>query len=200
MEAIKRFMKSAIKEAEKALSRGDYGIGAVIVRDNKIIARAGETLKTKPDPVNGHAEIGAIRKACKKLDSGYLNDCIIYSTHEPCPMCMTAIYWAKMKGIIYGISRQDMIEHMKSKGSEKFSWRQIDLSCKEILDKTIPNLSIELTEGFMRDECLKCQNSTKSLTCGLYNRGILSMLKNHTKCGKFMPPICDGWFLTIQKI
>ncbi|HLD37563.1 MAG TPA: nucleoside deaminase, partial [Candidatus Nanoarchaeia archaeon] len=99
METNKRFMRAAIKEAEKALSRGDYSIGAVIVKDSKIISRAGEMLKTKPDPVNGHAEIGAIRKACKKLNSCYLNDCTIYSTHEPCPMCTTAIYWAKLNGI-----------------------------------------------------------------------------------------------------
>ena len=161
METNKRFMRAAIKEAEKALSRGDYSIGAVIVKDSKIISRAGEMLKTKPDPVNGHAEIGAIRKACKKLDSGYIEGGIIYSTHEPCPMCTTAIYWAKLNGIVYGISRQDMIEHMNNKGSEKFSWRQINLSCKEILDKTIPNLNIEITEGFMRNECLKLLDETK---------------------------------------
>lgn len=151
-------MKVAIKEAEKALAKGDYGIGAVIVKDNKIIAKAGEELKIKPDPVNGHAEIGAIRKACKKLGEGYIKDCIVYSTHEPCPMCTTAIYWAKAKGIVYGISRQDMIDHMKSEGNEKFAWRQVDISCKDILDKTLPNLNIELVEGFMREECLKLLN------------------------------------------
>ncbi len=151
----KKFMKAAIKEAMKAFAKGDYGIGAVIVKDGKIIARAGETLKSKPDPVNGHAEIGAIRKACRKLKRGYVEGGTIYSTHEPCPMCTTAVYWAKIAKIVYGVSRQDMIEHMKSKGNRQFSWRQIDISCKEILDKSTPNLNIEIMSDFMKDECLK---------------------------------------------
>ncbi len=154
----KKFMKIAIKEAKKAIAKGDYGIGSVIVKDNKIIAKAGEELKIKSDPVNGHAEIGAIRKACKKLKEGYIKDCTIYSTHEPCPMCASAIYWAKAKRIVYGITREDMIEHMNKKGNEKFAWRQINLSCEEILNKSIPNLNIEVVRGFMRDECLKLLN------------------------------------------
>jgi len=154
-ETNKKFMRAAIKMAKKALKKGDYGIGAVIVKDNKIIARAGETLKSKPDPVNGHAEIGVIRKACKKLNSSYLNDCTIYSTHEPCPMCASALYWAKIKSVVYGVTREDMIEHMKKKANEKFAWRQIDISCEDIFAKTIPNLNIEVVRGFMRDECLE---------------------------------------------
>jgi tRNA(Arg) A34 adenosine deaminase TadA len=163
MNAEKKFMRAAIKEARKALAKGDYGIGAVIVKDGKIIARAGETLKTIHDPINGHAEIGAIRKACKKIKSGYLQDCILYSTHEPCPMCTTATYWAKIKGIVYGISRQDMIEHMKTKGNEKFSWRQIDISCEDLLNKSIPNLNIEIEKGFLREECLKLLDETGAI-------------------------------------
>lgn len=161
MEAEKKFMKIAIKQAKKSFIKGDYAVGAVIVKDNKIIARAQETLKNSFDPVNGHAEIAAIRKACKKLKEGYIRNCIIYSTHEPCPMCATAIYWAKAKGIVYGISREDMIKHMREKGNEKFAWRQVDISCKDILDKTIPNLNIEIIGGFMREECLNLLSLTK---------------------------------------
>lgn len=152
------FMEAAIKEAKKALKKGDYGIGSVIVKDNKIIARARETLKSKPDPVNGHAEIGAIRKACKKLNSGYLKECIIYSTHEPCPMCASALYWAKIKGIVYGITREDMIEHMNKKVNEKFAWRQINIPCQDIIEKGIPDMNIKILRGFMRKECLKLLN------------------------------------------
>ncbi len=161
MKPKNKFMKAAIKEAEKAIKKGDYGIGAVIVKDDKIISRAGETLKTKNDPVNGHAEIGAIRKACTKLNEGYVKDCIIYSTHEPCPMCAAALYWAKVKGIVYGISREDMINYMNKAGNAKFSWRQIGISCKDILNKSLPNLNIEIEAGFMRDECLKLLEKTK---------------------------------------
>jgi len=159
MTPKKKFMRAAINEAEKAIKKGDYGIGSVIVKDDKIIARAGETLKTKPDPT-GHAEVIAIRKACKKLNSGYIKDCIVYSTHEPCPMCASAIYWAKANGVVYDVSREDMIEYMKKKGNEKFSYRQIDLSCQDILNKTLPNLNIELISEFMKDECLKLFDQT----------------------------------------
>lgn len=154
----KKFMRVAIREAEKALKNGDYGIGSVIVKDNKIIARAGETLKSKPDPVNGHAEIGAIRKACKKMNVGYLKDCTIYSTHEPCPMCASALYWSKIQRIVYGVTREDMIEHMNKKINQKFTWRQIDISCEDIIKKGMPDINIEILRGFMREECLKLLN------------------------------------------
>ena len=156
MRPEEKFMMDAIAEAEEAIRNGDYGIGAVVVKDGRIISKARERLKSINDPINGHAEIAAIRQACKALNSGYIDNGVIYSTHEPCPMCASAIYWAKLKGIVFGISRVDMICHMnKQRENDNLSWRQINITCDEILEKTIPNLNIEVHGGFMREDCLK---------------------------------------------
>lgn len=148
METNKEFMKKAIGLAKESGKKGDYAIGAVIVKDNKVIATGTTNIRHENDPTL-HAEIVAIRNACKKLGSRYLENCILYTTHEPCPMCATAAVWAKMKGIVFGA----FIEDARQKEGKNFSWRQIDISCKEILAKGTPKL--ELVEGFMREECLK---------------------------------------------
>jgi len=90
----KDFMHIAINVAKRA----DFPYGAIIVKNGKIIAKAGTASKKNIDPTS-HAEISAIRKACKKLKSKELKGCIIYSTCEPCPMCFTAIWWAKVDRI-----------------------------------------------------------------------------------------------------
>jgi tRNA(adenine34) deaminase len=95
------FMKIAIAEAEKALKIGDYPAGAVIVLNNKIITKASSTGITKKDPT-AHAEINVIRKACKKLKSRFLTDCIIYASSEPCLMCAKAMVYARIKKVVYG--------------------------------------------------------------------------------------------------
>jgi len=148
MQAKKEFMQKAIEIAKESAKKGDYALGAVIVKDDKIIAIGTTNLKHENDPTV-HAEIVAIRNACKKLNSKYLEDCILYTTHEPCPMCASAAIWAKMKGIVFGA----LVEDAKQKQGKNFSWRQIDISCKEVLAKGIPKL--ELVEGFLREECLK---------------------------------------------
>ena len=89
------FMKEAIRIAVKNVENGTGGpIGAVVVRDGKIIATSGNTVVPDNDPT-AHAEVNAIRKACKQLDSFQLKGCEIYSSCEPCPMCLGAIYWAR---------------------------------------------------------------------------------------------------------
>jgi tRNA(adenine34) deaminase len=95
------FMRIAIKEAEKALKRGDYPAGAVIVLNNKIISKASSIGITKKDPT-AHAEINALRKACKKLKSRFLSNCIVYASSEPCLMCAKAMVYAKIKKVVYG--------------------------------------------------------------------------------------------------
>jgi tRNA(adenine34) deaminase len=154
METKKRFMENAIEAAKISAKNKDYPIGSVIVKNNKIISIGYEKLKSDKDPVNGHAEIDAIRKACKKIKKPYLEKCALYSTHEPCPMCASAAVWSKIKVIVYGISRKDLINHMKKKSDKSFSWRQINISCKEILKKEKPNSKIKLIQ-FMKKECLK---------------------------------------------
>ncbi len=107
---IKIFFKIALEEAKKGMENGEGGpFGAVIVKDGKIIAKAhNEVLKTN-DPT-AHAEVVAIRKASKKLKRFDLSDCEIYSTCEPCPMCLSAIYWAKIKKLYYICTREEAAE------------------------------------------------------------------------------------------
>jgi guanine deaminase len=154
MEAKKEFMLAAIQAAKDSAKHDEYAIGAVVVKDNKIISIGEVRRKRDQDPI-AHAEIVAIKNACKALNSRSLKDCIIYSTQECCPMCTSAIIWAKMKGIVFGAFSADA----KSRATEKFSWRQIDIPCKEILSKSSPKL--ELIEGFMRDESLQITNTSQ---------------------------------------
>ena len=103
MTREEKYMLLAIKEAEKASFKDEVPIGCVIVKEDKVIARGYNQREIKND-VTSHAEIEAIRKANKKLNSWRLVDCEIYVTIEPCLMCMGAIYQAHFKKVIYGAS------------------------------------------------------------------------------------------------
>ena len=96
-----KFMKQAIKEAKKAEEKLEVPIGVVIVKDNKIIARAHNLRETKKNAI-AHAEILAVQKACKKLDAWRLNNCEMYVTLEPCPMCAGAILNSRIKKVYIG--------------------------------------------------------------------------------------------------
>ena len=94
-------MKEALKEAKKAFDKEEVPVGAVIVKDGKIIARAHNNKEEKNDTTK-HAEIIAIQKASKKLNNWRLNDCEMYVTLEPCPMCAGAIIQARIKKVYIG--------------------------------------------------------------------------------------------------
>ena len=96
-------MKQALKEAEKALKKLEVPVGAIIVKDNKIISRAYNLKEIKKDTTY-HAEIEAIKKASKKLNSWRLNDCEMYVTLEPCAMCAGAIINSRIKKLYFGTS------------------------------------------------------------------------------------------------
>ena len=95
------FMAEAIKEAQKAFDADEVPIGAVIVCDNRIIARGHNLTETLND-VTAHAEMQAITSAANFLGGKYLNECSIFVTIEPCPMCAGALYWAQMKRVVFG--------------------------------------------------------------------------------------------------
>ncbi len=97
----KRFMILAIEEAKKAFNKGEVPIGAVIVKDNKVIAKA-HNLKETSKNVIYHAEILAIKDACNFLGRWRLTDCTIYVTIEPCPMCAGAILQGRIKKVVIG--------------------------------------------------------------------------------------------------
>lgn len=96
-----KFMLEAIKEAEKSALLDEVPVGAVIVKDGKIIAR-GHNLREKTNDPTSHAEIVAIRKACRKLNSWRLVGCTIYVTVEPCTMCAGTLLWNRIDRIVFG--------------------------------------------------------------------------------------------------
>lgn len=100
VENDEKYMKIALKEAEKAFKKGEVPVGVVIVKNNKIISKA-YNKREKSKNVLKHAEIIAINKACKKLKSWRLEDCEIYVTLEPCLMCSGAIQQARIKRLVY---------------------------------------------------------------------------------------------------
>jgi tRNA(adenine34) deaminase len=97
------FMKEALKQAEAAVLKGEVPVGAVIVAENVIIARAHNMTETLQD-VTAHAEMLAITSASNHLGGKYLPDCTLYVTLEPCIMCASAISWAQLKRIVWGAS------------------------------------------------------------------------------------------------
>jgi tRNA(Arg) A34 adenosine deaminase TadA len=102
-----KFMIEAIKKAEENILTGKGGpFGAVVVRDGEIIAAVGNRVTSTNDPT-AHAEVVAIREACKKLDTFDLTGCEIYASCEPCPMCLGAIMWARIDKLYYAADRVD---------------------------------------------------------------------------------------------
>jgi guanine deaminase len=101
------FMREAIRLSRQKMRSNQGGpFGAVIARDGKILARGWNRVTAANDPT-AHAEIMAVRDACKKLKRFHLDDCELYTSCEPCPMCLGAIYWARINRIFYANTRKD---------------------------------------------------------------------------------------------
>ena len=146
----RKFMQVAIEEAKKSAKKREYAIGAVVVKGNRIIARS-EQRRNRDYTPTAHAEALAINKACKKLKSLFLEGCVLYSTHEPCAICTGAVAWARMKGIVYGVTTKDMIKFAKKKGKKKSS-RSFYIPCEKLLKYEKPR-KIFLVKKFMRKDC-----------------------------------------------
>lgn len=107
MTREEKFMKEAIALSRKGIEGGEGGpFGCVVVKDDQIIGRGNNKVTSSNDPT-AHAEIVAIRDACKTLGTHQLDGCEIYTSCEPCPMCLGAIYWARPKKIYYANNRSD---------------------------------------------------------------------------------------------
>lgn len=132
-----KYMRLAIKEAQKAAQIDEVPVGAVIVLDGKVIARGYNKRELNHDPL-GHAEIIAIRKASKKLKKWRMTECEIYVTVEPCPMCAGAIMWSRFKRIIYGTSDP-------KGGATGHSFNLFD-------QKTVNHVP-QITGGVLQEEC-----------------------------------------------
>lgn len=94
-------MREALKEARQAFDKDEVPVGAIVVWKNKIVARAHNLTETLTDPT-AHAEMQAITSATNAIGGKYLNECTLYVTLEPCPMCAGACFWAQLGGIVYG--------------------------------------------------------------------------------------------------
>ena len=132
-----KFMKEALKEAKKAYSKLEVPVGVVIVKDNKIIARAYNQKEIKNDTTN-HAEILAIKKANKKLNSWRLLDCEMYFTLEPCSMCAGALIQSRIKKVYIGA----MDEKTGACGS-----------VLNLLSDYKFNHNVEIETGILKNEC-----------------------------------------------
>ncbi len=107
MEKDEKFMRRAIELAQNGMNAGAGGpFGAVVVRDGEIVAEGFNRVTSTNDPT-AHAEIVAIRNACEKLGAFQLEGCTIYTSCEPCPMCLGAIYWARPAKVFYACTRED---------------------------------------------------------------------------------------------
>ena len=133
------FMRLALTEAKE----GDAPYGAVIVKDNEVVAVAHNTVRRDNDP-SAHAEINVIRSLTAKLKNPSLEGYSIYTTGEPCPMCATACVWSGLSEIVYGASIQDLISVNQS---------QINISCEEVIDKSFRK--IKVTKDVLKNECLE---------------------------------------------
>jgi len=101
------FLKMAVDEALRGMRTGEGGpFGALITRDGKIIGKGHNTVLKSNDPT-AHAEVNAIRDACRQLQSPHLTGAVIYSNFEPCPMCLAAIYWADIRMLYFARGRSD---------------------------------------------------------------------------------------------
>ena len=105
-EADIRFMREAIRLADESVARGGGPFGAVVVKDGRILAGASNSVTLDNDPT-AHAEVNAIRQACRELGTFDLKGSVIYASCEPCPMCLGAIYWAGIERIYYANTRAD---------------------------------------------------------------------------------------------
>ena len=108
-EQDKQFMREAIRLADESVERGGGPFGAVVVKDGQIIAGSANSVTINNDPT-AHAEVNAIRQACSKLGTFDLSGCTVYTSCEPCPMCLGAIYWARISRIYFGNNRKDARE------------------------------------------------------------------------------------------
>ena len=137
MDNKKKFMKAALKEAKKAYDKLEVPVGAVIVKDGKIIARAHNLKETKFDTTK-HAEILAIQKASKKLNSWRLLDCEMYVTLEPCSMCAGALINSRIKKVYIGAND----EKTGAVGS-----------VFNLLEDYTFNHKVQIESGILKEEC-----------------------------------------------
>lgn len=135
------FMKAALAEAKLAKAAGDLPFGAVVVKNNEIVGRGRAENNTAGD-VTDHAELLAVRMACKSLGTNNLKDCVIYCTNEPCFMCAAGIFQANIPKVIIGVPRADLPDLLRPR----------KLGIDHLAQDS--SYSIEIIRGVLKDEIL----------------------------------------------
>ena len=143
-EQDKNFMRQAIRLANESVERGGGPFGAVIVKDGEIVAGSSNSVTIDNDPT-AHAEVNTIREACRKLRTFDLSGCTIYTSCEPCPMCLGAIYWARIGKIFYGNTRKDARD---IQFADDFIYEELDRPLSERTVPIVPLLRAEALHTF----------------------------------------------------
>jgi len=135
-----RFMRLAIEKAKEGIRNGQTPFGACVVKNNEVVACVHNVVWDTTD-ITAHAEVHAIREACKKLGTIDLSGCVIYSTCEPCPMCFSACHWARIDKIVFGARIED---------ARKAGFNELSISNTQM--KELGHSPIEIEPDFLRDE------------------------------------------------
>lgn len=137
-----RFMRMALDACRQGVAKGQTPFGACIVRDGQVIACTHNTVWLNIDPTS-HAEVHAIRVACRHLQHVHLEGCTIYSTTEPCPMCFSAIHWSRIGRIVFAARVED---------AQAFGFNELQISNRVM--KSVSGSTIEVVEDCLRDEAM----------------------------------------------
>ncbi len=143
MTTDEKFMQMAIDKCREGVDKGQTPFAACIVKDGKVIA-CDHNIVWESTDITAHGEIHAIRNACKEINNIDLSGCTIYSTCEPCPMCFTAIHWARIDKIYYGADIAD---------AERFGFNELKVSNQMLKEMGLSN--VEIVGDFMKKECVE---------------------------------------------
>ncbi len=134
-------MRLAVEAARKGIADGQSPFGCAIACDDRILAVAHNTVVASTD-VTAHAEINALRAACRVAEQIHLNDCLVATTCEPCPMCMAALHWARVETVVFGASIAD---------AESAGFNELHVPAAEVLK--VGGSNVQLEPGVLANEC-----------------------------------------------
>jgi tRNA(Arg) A34 adenosine deaminase TadA len=154
MQAAAEFMTLAINKAKEGIRAGQSPFGAVVVKDDAVVAAAHNRVWMTCDPT-AHAEMNGIREAAKTLATIDLSGCIMYTTCEPCPMCLTAIHWARVNRVVYGATIEDAAEA---------SFNELKIPAKALVQQGGSSLIVE--SGLLQPECVELFRIWKDAALG----------------------------------
>lgn len=157
---LQAYMAQCVTMAREAAEEGNYPLASMVVYNEEIVAAVSSTLAISHDPT-AHPEISAIRIACEKMQSRYLEGAILISTLEPCPMCTSAAIWAKFGGVAFGASQEDAVAWSNKNPQSQFSWRQIAIKSRDIAEAGNPKIWVR--PNILQEECVKLFDLTKTL-------------------------------------